>query len=843
MTVFFLSTGALFVSALVGSTTPAEPVKDPDERAARRPRQTDVFVAGKDGYHTYRIPAIVVTAKGTLLAICEGRKHNAADHGDIDLLVKRSLDGGTIWSPQRVVYEDGDNTIGNPCPVVDRQTGTVWLLFCRNNDRVFVTKSDDDGATWVKPTEITSSVKPTGWTWYATGPGHGIQLKSGRLLIPCDHRTRATGGTMFSHVVYSDDHGITWTLGGSLTENTDECMAVECADGSVYLNMRSYHRKNCRATAWSKDGGQTWSEVKLDETLIEPVCQASIVRVSETPPHGKGLVLFANPASVKRERMTVRVSHDECKTWNAGKLLHDGPAAYSDLCVLPDRTIGCLYECGTKHPYERITFARFTLDWLTDGEPSVGTVSDGNRRAPTRRVTRYLLLDARIINRTENIRLALGRVTKHPKNPLFAEDRPWEPRFDNLYANVLFDQQEGLYKCWYSPFIIDERTTGVPRDKRAGLNYLKVAPNHREMGICYATSKDGLTWTKPELDLVEFNGSTKNNLVLRGPHGAGVFKDVRDPDPTRRYKMFVKQAEQGPMCVAFSPDGLRWSKPSPCPEIAAAGDTHNNALWAAELNTYVGMTRLWDPKAGRLVGRCESADFLTWTKAVEVLRGHPSEPHRQTYAMPVFRYANVYLGLVMLLNTTTDRVDCELTWSPDTVRWERICPGTPLIPRGPEGSYDSGCIYAAAYPVVRPDEIRLYYGGNNGPHTTWRDGFFCLATLRPDGFAGMEPSRSGAVGTIVTQPIICTGRYLCVTADADGGSVRVDIEGDPLLGRDACRPITGHVTDRRVAWAPDRDLADHIGKPVRLRFDLRAARMYSFAFAEAADGRSERSIL
>ena len=336
--------------------------------------QVDVFVSGRDGYHTFRIPAIVVSKKGTLLAFCEGRKGSRSDHGDIDLVLKRSFDGGRTWTKMQIVHDEGGAqkvTIGNPCPVVDQSTGTIWLLFCRDNDRVFVTKSTDDGASWAKPKEITQDVKPTSWTWYATGPVHGVQLSTGRLLIPCDHRERAKGKTMFSHVFYSDDHGASWKLGGSLGDKTDECAAVEAADGRVYLNMRSYHGKNRRAVAWSKDGGATWSKVKLDETLIEPVCQGSVIRFTDVKRHDKNRVLFSNPASKRRVRMTVRVSYDECKTWSAGKVIHAGPAAYSDLCVQPDKTIGCLYERGENQAYEKITLARFNLEWLTDGKDRI----------------------------------------------------------------------------------------------------------------------------------------------------------------------------------------------------------------------------------------------------------------------------------------------------------------------------------------------------------------------------------------------------------------------------------------------------------------------------------------
>ena len=237
----------------------------------------------------------------------------------------------------QLIWDDGEDTIGNPCPVVDRETGTIWLPFCRNSDRVFVTSSTDDGATWSTPVEITEAVKLPSWTFYATGPGHGIQLKNGRLLIPCDHREPALPGrTSQSHVICSDDHGATWRLGGILDMDTNECEAVESpSDGSVYVNMRSFHGKNRRAYAWSTDGGDTWSDVALDETLIEPVCQASIVRFTDEAHHDKNRVLFSNPSSTRRERMTVRLSYDECQSWGAGKVLSRGHLPIPNCVSLP----------------------------------------------------------------------------------------------------------------------------------------------------------------------------------------------------------------------------------------------------------------------------------------------------------------------------------------------------------------------------------------------------------------------------------------------------------------------------------------------------------------------------
>lgn len=341
--------------------------------------QTAVFESGKEGYHTFRIPSLLTTHNGTLLAFCEGRTTGRGDHGDIDLVVKRSADQGTTWSDVEIVYEEGGTkkvTIGNACPVIDEVTGTIWLTFCRDNKNVLVTSSADDGKTWSNPIDISKDVTLAEWSWVATGPGVGIQLtkgeKQGRLVIPCDHGIPMDGKRiMFSHVFYSDDVGKSWKLGGSLDRHTDECQVVELTDGRLMLNMRNYwgshggrvDRDKMRAVATSEDGGDTWSELKFDKTLFEPICQASFLRHVTPKSKQPGPLLFSNPASrAGRRNMTVRASWDEGKSWPKSKQLHAGPAAYSCLTVLPDGRIGCLYEAGKDNAYQTLTFARFSLD-------------------------------------------------------------------------------------------------------------------------------------------------------------------------------------------------------------------------------------------------------------------------------------------------------------------------------------------------------------------------------------------------------------------------------------------------------------------------------------------------
>ena len=394
------------------------------------------YTAGEGGHALYRIPALVVTKAGTVLAFCEGRKDSWADTGEIRLLVRRSGDCGKTWSDPRVIVQQTDTTCGNPCPVVDHRSGAVFLFFCKNpklaggtdlvalgqgTRSVWMTRSDDDGVTWSEPADLSAAIKKSNWTWYATGPGHGIQLASGRLIVPCCHTVAVNmkaDDPEYAHIVYSDDGGATWRLGGEFGPGCDEPAVVELPDGRMYVNARNQAPGEVgrRAYATSSDGGLTFDPRQVDSTLIEPTlwkgCQASLARFGEprtevsglaraanvnerakevsglpgeprtevsgllqTPPSRLGGatgdrdgVLFANPATNVNERvnMAVRLSRDNCRTWPVSRVLHAGPAAYSDLTVAPDGTILCLYEGHNDNPYQTLRLARFGMDWLTE---------------------------------------------------------------------------------------------------------------------------------------------------------------------------------------------------------------------------------------------------------------------------------------------------------------------------------------------------------------------------------------------------------------------------------------------------------------------------------------------
>lgn len=348
--------------------------------------QVLVFERGEGGYHSFRIPAVIRAADGALLAFCEGRRESLGDAGDIDLLMKRSVDGGKTWGEIVCLWDDGKNTCGNPCPVVDPATGVIHLLLTHNlgedsesaikartskgTRTVWAMRSADHGVDWSKPVEITAMAKDPEWTWYATGPGIGVALEAGphagRLVIPCDHGFVAAknagngpGREFGSHVIYSDDHGQTWRRSEAIAPNMNECQVVELARpaGGLLLNMRSYRGKNQRAQSTSVDGGATWSEPVDVAGLVEPVCQASLIRLGSVRDEAE-LLVFSNPASAKRERMTIKISRDGGRRWSEGLRLWEGPAAYSCLVSIDGKTVGCLYERGEENAYEMICFAR-----------------------------------------------------------------------------------------------------------------------------------------------------------------------------------------------------------------------------------------------------------------------------------------------------------------------------------------------------------------------------------------------------------------------------------------------------------------------------------------------------
>lgn len=350
------------------------------------------FRAGREGYASYRIPAVVRAASGALLAFCEGRVDSARDHGNIDIVLKRSTDGGRTWGPLQVAANNGTNLAGNPAPVV-LDTGRILLVHVRasgavsedailrgtvkdaDGRRVWVQHSDDHGATWSGLKEITKQVKRTGWRWYATTPGHALQLSTGRVLVPGNHTVPPAGTDVGNesrynsgHCLLSDDRGVTWYL-GYVDENTDgyvnvnETTAAELPDGRVYFNTRNDSPSpGNRADAHSGDGGRTLLRpFRPQAGLVAPVCEGSLLQLRDPD-----TLLYSGPADpAVRALMTLRASTDGGVTWRSVYTVNGLPAAYSDLVRIDADTLGLLYETGDFGAYETIAFHRVPVARLT----------------------------------------------------------------------------------------------------------------------------------------------------------------------------------------------------------------------------------------------------------------------------------------------------------------------------------------------------------------------------------------------------------------------------------------------------------------------------------------------
>ncbi|PSL03261.1 sialidase-1 [Haloactinopolyspora alba] len=394
--------------ALPGAATGAEPAPADQQRGVQ---QTAVFESGTHGYDTFRIPAITRAEDGTLLAFAEGRVGGGGDTGDIDLVLRRSSDNGRTWGPLQVVGDNGANVFGNPTPIVDPASGDIVLLTTHNagtaseaeimrgevtdeeSRRVFVQRSTDEGETWSEPTDITADAKLPQWRWYATGPVHGIALEhgphAGRLVAPANHSTSPPPGSgdtgreskyYGAHSLYSDDGGRTWQIGGIDTPrngvlNPNESTVLELSDGTLYFNTRDQNgtSSGTRAATTSSDGGESFdAPYEMVDGLSAPVVQGSVLKLSPRADRHERIVFSAPADPGARRELTLRTSFDQAQSWESSLVLHEGPAAYSDLVETSSHALGVLYENGDDSAYERITFASVRIPMLDrpdQGEP------------------------------------------------------------------------------------------------------------------------------------------------------------------------------------------------------------------------------------------------------------------------------------------------------------------------------------------------------------------------------------------------------------------------------------------------------------------------------------------
>ncbi len=332
-----------------------------------------VFRAGTEGHHTYRIPALVQVQADTLLAFAEGRRDNMRDPGGghINLVYKVSHDGGRSWSPLRYLDRSREGwAASNPTAVVDRRTGRVFVFFNRwkpgrgssnsrvgsRDNQVWMRFSDDGGRSWAEPIDVTDAVRDVNrWSSVVCGPGNGIQLHTGRLVVPVyGERPRRDPIWRAAFAVFSDDGGKTWQRGEWVSVNCNENQMVELDNGVVVVDARQEGGVAHRWMLVSRDGAVTWGKPREGLT-VTPVC-TSLVRYR---PRGdtESWYIWSGPRGPGRRDLVLKLSTDQCRTFQGELLVGPGPAAYSNLAVLANGRVGVVWEAGEKHPYETIQFA------------------------------------------------------------------------------------------------------------------------------------------------------------------------------------------------------------------------------------------------------------------------------------------------------------------------------------------------------------------------------------------------------------------------------------------------------------------------------------------------------
>lgn len=438
---------------------------------------------------------------------------------------------------------------------------------------------------------------------------------------------------------------------------------------------------------------------------------------------------------------------------------------------------------------------------------------------------RHLFIDESLIARSDGVRLTVNPPRK-TNDVLIAPDRAWEDRFVGPYCTVMDD--DGVYRMWYESYYADE--TG----KRQGV-------------LCHAESNDGRAWRKPDARVVEFRGSTSNNIVFPPPgklyHGGTVFKDPTAP-PDQRYKIIYMTTEG--VFGGYSPDGLSWRVYDGGPLMFHQSDTQNVCFWDDRIHKYVAYVRMnrpvRDPNRIRHIGRSETTGFLNWPAAQVVLSYDADDPPDiDLYNSAAIKYPradDVYFIITSYFNNVTDTMEPRLAISRDGVHWDRPS-REPFIPRGEDANaFDSKMIHMSVGQFQRGDEWWAFYRGTNQLHSTHGHthvlpkptGVISRVVSRLDGYVSLDAPRDG---TFTTIPLQATAGLELNYTTAPGGSIRVDMcdmNEKPLV--QCAEPLVGDQIAGVVRWTQRPPMAN---QPIRLRFHMVSAKLFSFRFTESAN--------
>ncbi len=432
-----------------------------------------------------------------------------------------------------------------------------------------------------------------------------------------------------------------------------------------------------------------------------------------------------------------------------------------------------------------------------------------------------LFIDDYLIEEKSNIIKTLHQPEKYEYNPILTYDRPWEGTTVIIYGTVLYDEEDKIFKMWYQTH---------------NKNFYRSENTY----VCYATSIDGITWEKPELGIIKYRGTKKNNIVLES-NGVAldspcVLKDSDDvkPDPEKRYKMVIYEARTDKcpsgIYAAFSPDGKHWQK-THSPIITKCGD-RRNLMYDFKQNKYLLFMRL-TPEMPRIIGLAESKDFLHWRKLSTILRADSKDlPDDELYSMVGFNYESIYLGFLEMFHVRTRKLDLQLTSSRDGYIWERTEDRNTFVPYGSTGDFDSCWVAASCNPpFLKEDKLWLWYSGRSTLHWDLPVSKIGLLTLRKDGFVSVDAGNKE--GVLLTKPLKFTGNQLYINAKAEKGIIKAEVtdqEGRIIKGysKEACSGMQIDEINHPICWVEHPDLAPLADKHIRIRFYVRNAELYSF---------------
>jgi hypothetical protein len=704
--------------------------------------------------------------------------------------------------------------------------------------------SADGGKTWSEPVRLP-------YDGYG-GPGNdrALQIRSGRVLLPC-WVSLDEMGSAHSYVLYSDDRGATWKKTelvsvpkGSSGRKTDpaaeEPMIVELNSGRLMMVMRTYLKSLW--VSYSDDQGTTWSKPQASG-IPAPGAMPTIKRM----PSG-GILLVWNWAPAEkidgpwpRNYISTAVSTDDGKTFTSVRHLdgsddYPGKITMANVAFVGSNAVITYSNSPSKKNTYDWRLQVIPLQWFYEGDrgqayqvaqPETAPPAVSDEPASPRKIgaTHQLVLDESLFAQMEGLGLIVNQPVKYHENPVLTYTEPWEANCVTMWGSVLYDAERQQFQAWYEVH------------KKAP------PPEDPPLLFCYATSKDGIHWEKPALGLFEVDGSKANNVVMTGHFDAPtVFRNPKD-EGEKKYLMAWYDGTVPGIRVSWSPDGIHWNHPD---MVAIPSGDRSTAGYDPLREKFYIITRVW--WSVRTCALWESDDGEHYQYVKELVAADGQDPaDTELYGMLKFPWGGMHLGAIEMFYIPQRKLNAQLVYSHDGLHWHRAAGRQTFLDWGPPGSWDRAWVFPSHNPPIRVgDKLYIFYQGRQTLHWSVLPfgiiGSVGLATLRPDGFVSLEPieplDRNNKThrhqGTATTVPLVLEGKSLHLNAIARPGSVRVEVldqNGEPIRGysQDDAQPIHRvDSLDAKVGWKDDRTLEALSGRPVRLRFHLQGAKLYSF---------------